>query len=146
MLPTCIENRRRNVMNLNQPWGLSAKMAAKGIRTHAQAALALIVACWYIFMFFFQDGRLIDLPLSSTFLKLLCTEASSCQKSDHLETDNIKPNITVWKEYFSALLKKGSYLTNLLHSYYVIMHWSHLKWIFPELKTKKKKLFFIIQP
>jgi len=31
-----LENRRRDVMSLNQPRGMSAKMAANGIRTHAQ--------------------------------------------------------------------------------------------------------------
>jgi len=30
------ENRRRNAISLNQPLGLSAKMAANGIRTHAR--------------------------------------------------------------------------------------------------------------
>jgi len=30
-----LKNRRRDVISLNQPWDMSTKMAANGIRTHA---------------------------------------------------------------------------------------------------------------
>jgi len=29
------ENRKQDIINVNQPWGMSAKMAANKIQTHA---------------------------------------------------------------------------------------------------------------
>jgi len=37
------ENRRRNVISLNQPWGMSAKTASNGIQTHARTNHLLLI-------------------------------------------------------------------------------------------------------
>jgi len=38
------ENRRRDVISLNQPWSMLAKMAANGIQTHARTNQRHILA------------------------------------------------------------------------------------------------------